>query len=171
MGKITLPEDVEDNAPMEESPQEVVYSTGGGGHSVVREATGKYHVNGVDVRILNERVQYYGENGQLITQSLKDYTRDNVKKSYASLDEFLNVWNEGDQRQIILKEMEEKGILFDALQKKVGKEFSPFDLICHVAFDQPPLTRRERANNVKKRNYFVQYGEQAREVLNALLDK
>jgi len=87
------------------------------------------------------------------------------------LDNFLNRWKKADQKQAIINELEEAGVLFHPLAEKVGKDFGPFDLICHVVYDQPPLTRKERAENVKKRNYFTKYGDKAREILNALLDK
>ena len=131
----------------------------------------RYYVNDVPVYVVAERVQYYGKDGRLITESLKDYTRRNVQEKFASLDEFLNQWNAAAQKKVIIDELEENGLLLEALANEVGKEYGPFDLICHVAFDQPPLTRRERAEQVRKRDYFTKYGEQARAVLNALLDK
>jgi len=87
------------------------------------------------------------------------------------LDDFLRRWGQTEQKQAILQELEQQGVLLAPLAEEVGKDFDPFDLVCHVAFDQPPLTRRERAENVRKRNYFTKYGDQARAVLNALLDK
>jgi len=87
------------------------------------------------------------------------------------LDEFLARWNTIEKKEVLIKELEEQGVLVEALRDAVNREVDLFDLICHVAFDQPPLTRRERANNVKKRNYFTKYGDQARKVLEALLDK
>ena len=131
----------------------------------------KVYVSGVEVKIINERVQYLDNKGKLITQSLTDYTKTNVKKQFASLDDFLQKWNEIDKIQVLVNELEDNGVLFHELNETVGKEFDPFDLVCHVAFDQAPLTRKERANNVKKRNYFTKYGEQARAVLETLLDK
>ncbi len=131
----------------------------------------KYLVGDVAVHVLSERVQYYGPDGKLITESLKDYTRKAVRKDYSSLDEFLRRWSKADRKAAILRELEEHGVLIAALSEEVGKDFDPFDLICHVAFDQPPLTRRERAEQVKKRNYFTKYGEQARKVLESLLEK
>ena len=131
----------------------------------------KVIVNGVEVTILNERVQYMSEDGKIITENLRDYTRRNVKKNYATLDAFLNSWKRADKKQAIVEELEKQGVIFNALKDEVGPAFDPFDLICHVAYDQKPLTRRERADNVKKRNYFAKYGELAREVVNALLDK
>lgn len=132
----------------------------------------KYVIGGdVEVYVVSERVQYYGSDGKLITESLKDYTRKTVRKDYSSLDAFLRSWNKADKKAAILNELAEHGVLLEPLADEVGKDFDAFDLICHVAFDQPPLTRRERANNVKKRNYFAKYGEQARKVLETLLEK
>ena len=131
----------------------------------------KVIVNGVEVTILNERVQYLGEDGKIITENLRDYTRRNVQKNYVTLDAFLNSWKQADKKRAIVEELEKQGVIFNALKDEVGPAFDPFDLICHVAYDQKPLTRRERADNVKKRNYFAKYGELAREVINALLNK
>nr|WP_292751122.1 type I restriction-modification enzyme R subunit C-terminal domain-containing protein [Nostoc sp. NMS4] len=117
------------------------------------------------------REQYYSKDGKLITESIKDYTRKTVSQEYGSLDAFLKKWHSTEQKQVIIQELQELGAPLEALEKEVGKDFDPLDLICHVVFDQPPLTRKERANNVRKRNYFSNYGEQARTVLNALLDK
>jgi type I restriction enzyme, R subunit len=107
----------------------------------------------------------------LITESLRDYTKKTVKTQFESLDLFLQHWTQADQKQVILNEMEDQGVFFEALADEVGKEYGAFDLICHVAFDQPPLTRKERAENVRKRDYFTKYGDQARAVLDALLNK
>lgn len=131
----------------------------------------KYVVGNVTVHVVSERVQYYGPEGKLITESLKDYTRHTVRKDYASLDDFLKRWTTADRKAAILQELEQHGVLLEPLADEVGKDFDVFDLICHVAFDQPPLTRRERAEQVKKRNYFAKYGPQARLVLEALLEK
>ncbi|MDO9169229.1 MAG: DEAD/DEAH box helicase family protein [Methylobacter sp.] len=131
----------------------------------------KYVLGDVTVYVVAERVQYYGPEGKLITESLKDYTRSTVRKDYSSLDDFLRRWSKTERKAAILQELEEHGLLLEALADEVGKGFDAFDLICHVAFDQPPLTRRERADQVKKRNYFAKYGEQARQVLETLLEK
>lgn len=112
-----------------------------------------------------------GGDGKIITESLRDYTRKNVLNSYTSLDTFLNSWKEADKKRAIVEELEKNGVIFAALKDEVGSAFDPFDLICHVAFDQKPLTRQERAANVKKRDYFTKYGELARQVLDSLLDK
>jgi type I restriction enzyme R subunit len=131
----------------------------------------KYYVGDVEVKVISERVQYYGSDGKLITESLTDYTRKAVQKSFASLNDFLNRWTKADKKQALIEELENEGVLLDALSDEVGKDFDPFDLVCHVAFGQKPLTRRERAENVKKRNYFAKYEAKARAVLEALLDK
>ena len=94
-----------------------------------------------------------------------------VREQYQSLDEFLNKWNQADKKQAIIEELTEQGIIFGDIKEAVNKEMDIFDMICHTAFDQPPLTRAERVKNVKKRDYFTQYGEQVRKVLEALLDK
>ena len=131
----------------------------------------KYYIDDVEVYVVSERVQYYGDDGKLITESLRDFTKKRILKEYTSLDDFLRQWKASEKKNVIIEELMEQGILLYELQEEVGKDFDPFDLICHVAFDQPPLTRRERANNVKKKNYFTKYGDNARTVLDALLDK
>lgn len=131
----------------------------------------KYVIDDVDVMIVNERVEYYDKDGKLVTESLKDYTRKNIRNEYADLNEFINRWNNEDKKTAILEELKERGIFLDAIKKEVGKELDDFDLVLHLAFDQKPLTRKERADNVKKRNYFGKYSNVAREVLEALLDK
>ena len=131
----------------------------------------KYIVGDVEVHVVAQRVQYYGPEGKLITESLKDYTKTKVKKDFASLDDFLRTWSNAERKAALIDELEQHGVLLDALAEEVGKDFDPFDLVCHIAFDKPPLTRKERANQVKKRNYFAKYGLQARQVLEALLDK
>ena len=132
----------------------------------------KYIVGGqVTVAVARERVQYLNAQGKLVTESLRDYTRINLLKKYDSLDRFLQTWQQADRKAALLQELEGQGVLLDALADEVGKDLDPFDLLLHVAYDQPPLTRRERAQRVKKRNVFTQYGPVARKVLDALLDK
>ncbi len=138
----------------------------------VQEPPGvKYRVNDVEVFVATERVQYLDESGKLITESLKDYSRKTVRQTYSSLDEFLTVWKDADKKQAILEELATKGVFLDELAEQVGRDYDAFDLICHIAYDQPPLTRRERAERVKKRNVFAKYGDKARAVLEALLQK
>lgn len=131
----------------------------------------KVVVNGVAVAVVNERVQYLGGDGKVITESLTDYTRKNIRESYASLDAFLKTWKEADKKQAIIEELETRGVLFSVLKDEVSGEYDPFDLICHLAFEQKPLTRKERAEQVKKRDYFAKYGELAHKVIDALLEK
>ncbi len=131
----------------------------------------KYYVDKVPVTVINERVQYYGSDGKLITESLTDYTRKKVREQYASLDDFLRRWDEADKKEAVIRELENHGVFWHELQEEVDKDLDPFDLVCHVAFDKKPLTRSERARRVRDDEYFDQYGEEAREVLNALLDK
>jgi len=138
---------------------------------ILRETAKKYYVNGVPVEIIAERVQYYDKEKGLVTISLKDFTKQNILNMYSSLNIFLTKWNHTERKQAIIAELVEHGVFIDELKSKVGKYLDPFDLICHVAFDKPPLTRSERANNVKKRNYFAGYGDIARKVLESLLDK
>jgi type I restriction enzyme, R subunit len=133
--------------------------------------TRRYVVDNVEFNVSAERVQYFGADGKLMTLSLKDYTRQTVTKEFASLDDFLQRWSSADKKQAIVDELAQEGVFFEALADEIGKDCDPFDLLCHVAWDMPPLTRRERSQNVKKRNYFANYGEQARRVLEALLDK
>jgi type I restriction enzyme R subunit len=135
----------------------------------------KYVIDNIPISVIAERVQYYGPDGKLITESLRDYTRACVKKHFASLDDFLRRWSDAEQKKAIIDELAAQGVFWEALaeevQAKHGQPLDPFDLICHVAFDQPALSRQERAAQVKKRNYFGKYSGAARQVLEALLDK
>jgi type I restriction enzyme R subunit len=133
----------------------------------------KFYVNGISVSVLAKRVQYYDADGKLVTESFQDYTRKTMLKDseYASLDSFVRKWQAAPRKQAVIEELEQLGILWDVLAEEVGKELDPFDLLCHVVYGQPPLTRRERAANVRKRNYFTKYAEPAQQVLSTLLDK
>ncbi len=131
----------------------------------------KIHVSGVEVKILAKTVEYRGEDGRMVTESYSDYSRKHIRREYASLDAFITTWNAAKKKEAIVKELEEYGIELPKLAAEVGKDYGDFDLICHIAYDQPPLTRRERAENVRKRDYFTKYSAQARAVLDALLDK
>jgi type I restriction enzyme R subunit len=136
------------------------------------DAPKKYVVGGmVTVSVARERVQYLNADGKLITESLRDYTRINLTKQYDSLDKFLQAWNDADRKAALVEELESQGVLIEALAEEVGKDLDPFDLLLHVAYNMPPLTRRERANRVKKRNAFTEYGPVARKVIDALIDK
>ncbi|MCK6524172.1 DEAD/DEAH box helicase family protein [Myxococcota bacterium] len=131
----------------------------------------KFVISGVTVFVVAERVMYYGKDGKLITESLRDYTRATVQGRYASVDAFLTRWSSAEKKQAVIDELREEGVLFEALQEQVGRALDPFDLVCHVVYDRPPLTRRERALRVQKRDVFTRYGEKARAVLQALLEK
>ncbi|EMU6254899.1 TPA: DEAD/DEAH box helicase family protein [Escherichia coli O11:H5] len=131
----------------------------------------KFHVNGVAVGVIAQRVQYYDADGKLVTESFKDYTRKTLLKEYASLDDFTRKWQDADRKEAIIHELEQQGIIWEVLAEEVGKDLDPFDMLCHVVYGQPPLTRKERAENVRKRNYFTKYSEAAQAVLDNLLDK
>jgi len=159
--------------PMELSDDDGVYPPGEHGTDTpsTTEKPSKYYVDSVEVTVATERVQYLDEHGKLITESLKDYTRRTVRKSYASLNSFLTVWNDAERKEALLEELGSQGVFLDELAEQVGRNYDAFDLICHVAFDAPPLTRQERAAKVIKRNVFAKYGDKARAVLDALLRK
>ena len=123
------------------------------------------------MELVAERVQYLGPDGKLITESLTDYTRKRVHDRYPTLEAFLTRWNQADSKQAIIEELREQGVFFEALAEEVGKDFSPFDLVCHVAFGQPPLTRRQRADNVRATGYWAKYTSKVQATLEALLDK
>ena len=142
-----------------------------GGDWTDPEKVSKYHVNGIKVVKLAERVQYYDTDGKLVTESFKDYTRKTLTKHFATLDAFVRKWQAAERKQTVIDELAGEGIIWEALEQEVGKDLDPFDMICHAVFDQPALTRKERANNVKKRDYFTQYSAQAQTVLDKLLDK
>ncbi len=135
----------------------------------------KVYVDGIAVTIVAERVEYLDGYGTLVTESLRDFTRKALKKRFASLDDFLRRWKAAERKQAILEELEAEGLALDTIAQELGQELGknldPFDLICHVAFDAKPLTRRERAQHVRKRDVFHKYGGQARAVLDALLVK
>lgn len=137
----------------------------------IGEPRKKYYINGVDVKIINERVQYIGEDGKLITESLKDYSKKNILSEYALLEDFLQAWTKSDKKEAIIEELKNRGVFFEELEKEIGKDLDPFDLICHIAYGKKPLTRKERAENVKKKDYFAKYEGKAREVIDALLEK
>lgn len=164
-GPIEQQDDFEPNKPGEgpESPPKIILPE--------QEKRHKYILGDTPVTVSQKHVQYLDQNGNLITERLVDYTKRSVLSQYAEMDDFLNAWNEADRKQAIFDELEKRGVFFDDLCDEVGKDLDPFDLILHIVFDQPPLTRKERAENVRKRNYFTKYGKQAAEILDALLTK
>lgn len=147
---------------------------GEGGDEKTGEGHRKYIVDGHDIRITHEKVSYLGADGHtLVTESLTDFTRKSIRGKYATLDDFINNWNEVDRKKVIVDELKEYNVLIDAVREANPQlaEADIFDIICHVAFDRKPMTRRERANNVKKRDYLSKYQGMARQVLETLLDK
>ncbi len=180
IGGIIVEEEVEATPITDEgSGVEVIFTPpyvrkpdgGGLGGHVVHEPREKVYVNGVDVSVLLSREMYFDHTGKPITSSLKDYTKEIIKGKFASLEDFLRTWNNAEQKEVIINELQQQGVMVEALYQAVDRQVDLFDLICHVAYDMPPLTRRERAENVKKRNYFTKYGDQARKVMEALLEK
>jgi type I restriction enzyme, R subunit len=141
------------------------------------EGRTKYYVDDVEVRTAIERSQYLDADGKLISEDYRVYLKGEISKAlrakFGTLTEFLRRWTQAERKQAIVDELEDRGIPIEVLQQAIpnSAELDIFDLIAHIAFDQKPLTRKERANAVKKRNYFAKYGDQAREVLEALLDK
>lgn len=165
-GPLEPPDDMPDSPPDVTPPPEWPPDDDDG-HGRV-----KYYVSGIPVSIVSERVEYYAIGGELVTESLKDYTRRNILGEYDTLDHFLVAWRAEDRKQAIIDELQEHGVFLDELRKESGQyDMSDFDLICHIAYDAKPLTRSERANNVKKNGYLYEYEGVAREVLETLLDK
>ena len=173
---ITPPDDIppmdEDPAPPEPGADETIID----GPTWIpptpdRTGRSKIYVDGVGATIVAERVEYLDTDGKLVTESLRDFTKRALRKRFASLDDFLNRWHAAARKQAIIEELEAEGLPLDPIAEELGKDLDPFDLICHVAFGATPLTRRERADHVKKRDVFNTYGAQARAVLDALLAK
>jgi type I restriction enzyme R subunit len=159
------PEPGEGETVVDGEPPDITLPPGGG------DGPRKFYIKGKPVAVLTERVEYLDENGKLVTESLRDYSRKAIRQHYTSLDQFLRRWKSAERKEAIIEELAEEGLLLDPLLEEVGKDLDAFDLICHIAFDQPPLTRRDRANSVRKLDVFTKYGPQARAVLEALLAK
>ncbi|MBA3664349.1 MAG: DEAD/DEAH box helicase family protein [Bacteroidetes bacterium] len=172
MNASDIPQEVQDKfKDLMDAAERYQYNIRGVVINRVEEPREKIIVNGIDVSVLITREMYFDISGKPITMSLKDHTKEIITGRYATLEDFLSSWNSAEKKDAIVKELEAQGVLVSALQDAVDREVDLFDLILHVAFDQPPLTRKERANKVKKRNYFTKYGEKSRKVLEALLDK
>lgn len=131
----------------------------------------KFRVNGVPVNVCHERIQYYDAEGKLITESLKDFSKRNILERYASLNEFINIWTSAEKKQAIVRELEDRGVLLEALKEESRDDIDDFDLILHIAYDQKPLTKRERVERVRKKGYLYKYSEVCQQVLSALLEK
>ena len=174
---ITPPEDSpptdEDGAPLPDTPEddEVIVDDPAAPADKPGGGRKKIYVDGISASIIAERVEYLDENGKLVTESLRDFTKKALRKRFTSLDDFLKRWKATERKQAIVEELEAEGLALDAIADELGKDLDPFDLICHIAFDAKPLTRREQAENVTRRDVFTQYGPQARAVLEALLAK
>jgi type I restriction enzyme R subunit len=173
-----IPDDVlegDDDIPEEEefgTEDKPVILEGGGEIDKIPEPRGKIYVDGVPVEVAYKRTQYLDGDGKLITESLKDYSKKRILDEYASLDEFINQWDKHKQKYYIIEELEKQGVYLSELQSEISQDIDPFDLILHVAFDHKKLmTRKERAEKVRKKNYFDKYSEKARKVLDTLLDK
>ena len=171
-------EEENDDTPIidEESGEEIIFEPptirdGGEIDEDEKAPREKIYINGVDVTVLNERIQVRNDKGELVTTSYKDYTKQKVHEEFSCLDEFLNKWTTAEKKQAIIDELYEKDILFSELKDEIGKDMDIFDLICHVAYDRPPLTRKERVENIKKRDYFTKYEGKARAVIEKLLEK
>lgn len=165
-----------DGDPLPPTKPRKEYPRGGGGGEggEVHEPHVKYIVDGKPVTITTEIVSVLGEDGKTMrTESVTSFTKKQILSHYSSLDNFIHEWTSAEKKAAIVDELKELNVLVDAVRQKnpALAEADIFDIICHVAFDQPALTRRERANNVKKRNYFAKYEGKAREVLEALLEK
>ncbi|MHB1272302.1 MAG: type I restriction-modification enzyme R subunit C-terminal domain-containing protein [Rhodanobacter sp.] len=164
-GKPLPPQPTDEETIVDQPPPQIPPPNG------VDDRPRKFYVKQRPVTVVLERVEYLDESGKLVTESLRDYSRNTIRRHFTSLDAFLRRWREAERKESVIAELAEEGLLLAPLQEEVGKELDPFDLICHIAFDQPPLSRRERANNVIKRDVFTKYGPQARAVLEALLAK
>lgn len=148
------------------------YGFGGTDDGEIKEPKAKYRVNDVEVTVISERVQYYDKDGKLITESITDYSKKNILNEFATLDNFLNRWNSEEKKEAIIEELKEQGVLLEALREDIGNpDIDDFDLICHIAFDKKPLTKAERANNVKKRGCLYKYSDMAQSVLERLLER
>mgnify|MGYP003520027310 FL=1 len=174
--EILNPEEEKIDSIIDENGEEIIFEPfnipdAGEIEDIEKQKREKVYINGVDVTILNERVQIRNSEGKLITTSYKEYSKQKVHEEFSSLDDFLNRWSSSEKKQVIIDELYEKDILFEELKVDIGKDMDIFDLICHIAYDKPPLTRKERANSVQKRDYFNKYEGKAKEILKALLEK
>ena len=168
------PEDYSDRKKDKKDDKQPKKDGGDGGTQPPKEQHKKYHVDGHDIKIVHEVVQFLGEDGKtLFTERLSDFTRKAIKKHYPTLDAFRGAWAQADKKQAILDELAENNVLLDAVREENPDlaDCDYFDIICHVAFDQKPLTRKERIDGVKKRNYLAKYEGQARKVVEGLMEK
>ena len=138
-----------------------------------KEEPKKYYVTGGEVNIVNEKVMYLGADGKLVTEKFTDFTKKNILGKYPTIDVFRGAWAKADRKKAVLDELKENSVWLDDIKKShpEWEGMDEFDLVCHLAYGEKPLTRRERIDNVKKRNCFAKYGEKAREVIDALLEQ
>lgn len=175
-GEIEQDEDYDPNSepkilPETKDPHDDPDEDGDGPNTTkVVQVVGK---GGVNIKVLQRLVSIYDTDGKLLKQeSIEDYTKESIIGTYQTLENFIQTWNGEQKKEIIRNMLKEKGIDLELIKKDQNMtDVDDFDFICHIAFNQKPLTRRERAENVKKRDIFGKYGEAAREVINALLDK
>ena len=173
-GEDIVPPETQENSQDNETEGATENSFGGENSGIggKNKTKSKYRLSDVEVNVISERVQYYDKDGKLVTESLKDYSKKNILAEFSDLDTFLRKWNSEEKKQAIIDELIEHGVLLDALREEIGNpDIDDFDLICHIAYDKKPLTRHERANNVKKRGYLYKYSDMAQKVLEGLLDK
>lgn len=178
-GEIEQDEDYDPNPESKTQPEPKADDSddGGDGQDIVNSPVpnpkpiiGKGQIR---VDVLQRLVSIYDTDGKLLKQeSIEDYTKESILGTYQTLENFIQTWNGEQKKEIIRNMLKEKGIDLELIKKDQNMtDVDDFDFICHIAFNQKPLTRRERADNVKKRDIFEKYGEAAREVINALLDK
>ena len=172
-GPIEVDKDYIPDRPKPEKPPVDVDPPAGGGGGFAHDDLPIIDKDGCTVEIIRKTVSVYDSNGQLLrTESITDYTKKTVMDTYATLDNFIMRWNEAEYKSQITELLRDYGIDLQALKEEQGMtDVDDFDFICHIAYGQKPLTRRERAENVKKRDIFHKYGPEAQKVLDALLDK
>ncbi|MGU8246226.1 EcoAI/FtnUII family type I restriction enzme subunit R [Clostridium perfringens] len=173
-GEDIVPPETQENSEDDDTEGDTENSFGSENSGITEKnkTKSKYRLSDVEVNVISERVQYYDKDGKLVTESLKDYSKKNILSEFSDLDTFIRKWNSEDKKQAIIDELIEHEVLLDALREEIGNpDIDDFDLICHIAYDKKPLTRHERANNVKKRGYLYKYSDMAQKVLENLLDK
>ena len=172
-GPIEVDKDYIPDRPKPDKPHVDVDPPAGGGGGFAHDDIPIIDKDGCTVEIIRKTVSVYDSNGQLLrTESITDYTKKTVMDTYATLDNFIMRWNEAEYKSQITELLRDFGIDLQALKEEQGMtDVDDFDFICHIAYGQKPLTRRERAENVKKRDIFHKYGPEAQKVLDALLDK
>ena len=160
--------DGDDNVLPEEGSEFQSIDADGKEDSVPRN---KIYVDGVEAMVVAQTIRYLDKSGNLITESLHDYTRRTVHNHYSSLDDFVSRWTMSDRKRAIVEELESEGLTLETISEELELDLDPFDLICHLAFDSNPVSRKQRVQSVMRKDVLFKYSEKARAVLNALLDK